>query len=69
MILGNIGMVVLPGTLSIRAAHEVFAEDGSLQDARQEARVEQLGGELAANVRWTASGVATMSGGSSSEGS
>jgi len=50
-ILGNIGVIVLPGTLSISVAHEAFAENGSLKDGRQQARAEQLGGELAAFVR------------------
>jgi NAD(P)H-dependent FMN reductase len=50
-ILGNIGVVVLPGTISISKAHEAFAEDGSLKDAKQHQRVEQLGAELAAFLR------------------
>jgi hypothetical protein len=47
-ILGNIGSVVLPATFSISRAHEAFAEDGSLKDARQQAAVEKLGADLAA---------------------
>lgn len=47
-ILGNIGTVVLPGTISISRAHEAFALDGSLKDAQQQAKVEKLGADLAA---------------------
>jgi chromate reductase, NAD(P)H dehydrogenase (quinone) len=47
-ILGNIGTVVLPATMSISKAHEAFAEDGSLEDAARQARVEKLGADLAA---------------------
>lgn len=51
MILGNIGVVVLPGTISIVKAHEAFAGDGALKDSKQQARVEQLGAELAAYLQ------------------
>lgn len=51
MILGNIGVLVLPGTISITRAHEAFADDGALRDSKQQARVEQLGAELAAYLR------------------
>ena len=49
-ILGNIGSVVLPGTISVSKAHEAFAEDGSLRDAKQQAKVEKLGADLAAHL-------------------
>lgn len=45
-ILGNIGVVVLPATLSISAANKAFAEDGSLSDPQQQAKVRQLGATL-----------------------
>jgi NAD(P)H-dependent FMN reductase len=51
MILGNIGVLVLPGTISIVKAHEAFADDGTLKDSKQQARVEQLGAELAAYLQ------------------
>lgn len=51
MILGNIGVLILPGTISIVKANEAFADDGSLKDAKQQARVEQLGAELAAHLQ------------------
>jgi chromate reductase, NAD(P)H dehydrogenase (quinone) len=46
-ILGNIGTLVLPATFSVSKAHETFAEDGTLKDARQQATVEKLGADLA----------------------
>ena len=45
-ILGNIGTLVLPATMSIPKAADAFAEDGSLRDPGKQAAVEQLGGEL-----------------------
>jgi chromate reductase len=45
-ILGNIGTHVLPGTISISQAHEVFADDGSLNDPAKQQRVEKLAGDL-----------------------
>lgn len=51
MILGNMGVLVLPATISITRAHEAFADDGTLPDPKQQARVEQLGAELAAYLR------------------
>jgi NAD(P)H-dependent FMN reductase len=50
-ILGNIGTLVLPGTISIAKAHEAFAENGSLNDKKQHERVEKLGAELATFLR------------------
>jgi chromate reductase, NAD(P)H dehydrogenase (quinone) len=46
-ILGNIGVLVLPDTLSISAANQAFAEDGTLLDPKQQARVRKLGSALA----------------------
>ncbi len=46
-ILGNIKVTVLPDTLSISAAHQAFAEDGSLTDPKQQAQVRKLGSALA----------------------
>jgi chromate reductase, NAD(P)H dehydrogenase (quinone) len=45
-ILGNIGVIVLPDQVAVSKAHEAFAEDGSLKDARQQASVERLGESL-----------------------
>jgi NAD(P)H-dependent FMN reductase len=50
-ILGNIGVIVLPDQVAVPKAHEAFAADGSLLDARQQARVQQLGKGLAETVR------------------
>jgi NAD(P)H-dependent FMN reductase len=46
-ILGNIGVVVLPATLSISNAPKAFAEDGTLSDPKQHELVLSLGGTLA----------------------
>ncbi len=46
-ILGNIGVLVLPDQVTIRTAAEAFEADGSLKDAEQQTRVEQLGAKLA----------------------
>ena len=45
-ILGNIGTLVLPNTISIPKADQAFAADGSLVDRGKHAALEQLGGEL-----------------------
>ncbi len=50
-ILGNLGTLILPGTLSISQAMDAFAEDGSLKDAKKQAAVEKLGANLAAFLR------------------
>lgn len=46
-ILGNIGTLVLPDQLAVSKAHEAFADDGSVKDAKQKASIEKLGTELA----------------------
>ena len=50
-IFGNIGTLVLPGTISIVKAHEAFAPDGTLKDPKQHERVAGLGAELAEFLR------------------
>jgi NAD(P)H-dependent FMN reductase len=44
--LGNIGVTVLPDQVSISKAYEAFRDDGSLADARQTAKVKNLGAQL-----------------------
>jgi len=46
-ILGNIGVIVLPGQLAVAKAHEAFAPDGSLADPKQQAAAKGLGDALA----------------------
>lgn len=46
-ILGNLGVLVLPGQLSVARAHEAFQPDGSLIDPKQQAGIEALGEALA----------------------
>ncbi len=50
-ILGNIGVLVLPDQVAVPKAHEAFAEDGRLKDARQQASVEGVGAALADVVK------------------
>lgn len=49
-ILGNIGVVVLPATLSISTAYQAFAADGTLVDPKQDAKVRSLGAALAQHL-------------------
>jgi chromate reductase len=46
-ILGNINVLVLPDQMALPKAHEAFAEDGSLKDAKQKKGVERVGTKLA----------------------
>ena len=46
-ILGNINVLVLPEQVAVSTAHEAFAEDGSLKDAKQQASIQKLGEKLA----------------------
>jgi NAD(P)H-dependent FMN reductase len=50
-ILGNIGTLVLPGTISIPRAMEAFDEAGRLKDPAKHAAVEKLGADLVAALR------------------
>ena len=45
-ILGNIGVIVLPGQVAVSKAGEAFAADGSLNDAKRQASIEKLGADL-----------------------
>ena len=44
--LGNIGVLVLPGQVNISRANEAFDEKGALKDAKQDASVRKLAAEL-----------------------
>lgn len=46
MILGNIGVLVLPDQFALSKAHEAFNADGSLKDPKQYATVEKVTGNL-----------------------
>lgn len=50
MLLGNLGVTVLPDQRCISGASEAFAEDGSLLDPRQQSAVKRLGMLLAQTV-------------------
>lgn len=47
LLLGNIGITVLANQKAIPAAHEAFADDGSLKNARDAKAVADIGRELA----------------------
>jgi NAD(P)H-dependent FMN reductase len=49
-ILGNLGITVLPDQLAVPGAHSAFAEDGTLTDPKQAARVRALGTTLAQHL-------------------
>lgn len=49
-ILGNIGVTVLPDQVAVSKAHEAFAADGTLSNAKQAARVKNLGAQLARHL-------------------
>jgi chromate reductase, NAD(P)H dehydrogenase (quinone) len=51
MMLGNLGVTVLPDTRSISSADEAFAEDGSLRNDRDQRAVARLGRILAEHLR------------------
>ena len=50
-ILGNIGMLVLPDQLAVSKAFEAFDDDGELKNEEQRAKVEAIGGSLAALLK------------------
>jgi NAD(P)H-dependent FMN reductase len=45
-ILGNIGVIVLPGQLAVGRAQDAFGPDGKLTDPKQNAAVEKLARQL-----------------------
>ena len=46
-ILQNIKVTVVPAMVAVSAAHEAFAEDGSLIDDRKHQQVEAVGADVA----------------------
>ncbi|MBW4576679.1 MAG: NAD(P)H-dependent oxidoreductase [Aphanothece sp. CMT-3BRIN-NPC111] len=49
-ILGNIRVLVLPDQIAVSNAFDVFNEDGTLKDSKQQAAIEQLGSKLATTL-------------------
>lgn len=47
MILGNLGMLVIPESTSVSAAHQALDESGNLVDSKQEEKVKNVGKRLA----------------------
>lgn len=50
-ILGNIGVLVLPKQQALPKAHEAFDEKGNLKDAKLQASIESLCGELVSVIQ------------------
>ena len=46
LMLGNIGVLVLPGQIAVSRAHEAFDASGALKDAKQDGAVRRLAAEL-----------------------
>ena len=46
-ILSNLGVIVLPAQTAVANAYEAFSPDGALKDQRKQAKVTELGKELA----------------------
>jgi len=46
MLLGNIGVTVIPDQIAIPAAYQAFAADGSLVDGGKQSSVKQIGAKL-----------------------
>ncbi len=46
-ILGNIGVIVLPGQIAVSKVHEALDSAGKLKDPKQESAVKQIGANLA----------------------
>ena len=45
--LGNIGVLVMPGQIAVSRAHEAFDATGALKDAKQDSAVRKIAAELA----------------------
>lgn len=51
MILGNIGVIVIPDQVAVAGAFGAFDENGQLKDAKQQASVERIGSAVADLLR------------------
>lgn len=51
MMLGNLGVIVLPDQLAIREAYKAFSDDGSLLDPNQQQAIRELGANTVKRVR------------------
>ena len=51
MLLGNLGITLLPDQIAIPAAYQAFGPDGRLVDPKQEAKVKALGAALAIQLK------------------
>jgi hypothetical protein len=51
MLLGNLGITLLPDQIAIPSAFQAFGPDGHLVDPKQEAKVKALGAALAKQLK------------------
>ena len=51
MLLGNLGITLLPDQIAIPSAFNAFGPDGQLVDPKQAAAVKDLGAKLATHLR------------------
>ena len=51
MLLGNLGITLLPDQIAIPSAYQAFGDDGRLVDPKQEAKVKALGAALAEHLK------------------
>jgi hypothetical protein len=51
MMLGNLGVIVLPDQLAVREAYKAFNADGSLVDENQQRSVRDLGARTVKRVQ------------------
>jgi chromate reductase, NAD(P)H dehydrogenase (quinone) len=51
MLLGNLGITLLPDQIAIPSAFQAFGPDGHLVDPKQEAKVKALGAALALQLK------------------
>jgi hypothetical protein len=51
MLLGNLGITMLPDQIAIPSAYTAFGPDGHLVDPKQEAKVKTLGASLAEQLQ------------------
>ena len=51
MLLGNLGITLLPDQIAIPSAFQAFGPDGRLVDSEQETKVKALGAALAQQLK------------------
>ena len=51
MLLGNLGITLLPDQITIPSAFQAFGSEGQLVDPKQETKVKALGAKLAEQLK------------------